>query len=94
MASSRETGGGTRSRTWTYSTCLGGWRVATLQDLRRGATIFLFSLALSRNLPVQLEKTPVTWGDLAQLRFYDEYQWLVDFSVYGILVYVVTEVSE
>ncbi len=47
---------------------------------------------IPRNLPVQLEKTPVTWGDLAQLRFYDEYQWLVDFSVYALLVYFVTEV--
>jgi len=44
-----------------------------------------------RGLPVQLEKTPVVWSDLAQLRFYDEYQWLVDFSLYAILVYISTE---
>ena len=40
---------------------------------------------------MELDKTPVTFGDLAQLRFYDDYQWLVDFSVYALLVYVVTE---
>ncbi len=48
--------------------------------------------SVPRSLPVELDKTPVTWGDLTQLRFYDEYQWLVDFSVYALLVYVATEV--
>lgn len=34
----------------------------------------------------------MTFGDVVQLRFFTEYQWLVDFSVCSVLVYLVTEI--
>jgi len=45
-----------------------------------------------RNLDLQLETAKVTKTDLCQLRFYAEYQWLVDFALYSLIVYVLTEV--
>ncbi len=52
----------------------------------------LEAFTIPRNLDVQLEKASVNVGDLEQLRFYEEYQWLVDFSAYALLVYASTEV--
>lgn len=46
-----------------------------------------------RNLEIQLETTKVTRLDVLHLRFYTEYQWLVDFSIYAGIVYVLTEVK-
>lgn len=31
--------------------------------------------------------------DVVHLKFYSEYQWLLDFAVYSSLVYILTEVS-
>jgi len=45
-----------------------------------------------RNIEIELEKAPVSLTDILQLRFYSEYQWLVDFSLYTLIVYVLTEV--
>lgn len=45
-----------------------------------------------RNLDVQLETAKVSRLDVIHLRYYTEYQWLVDFTVYAIIVYVITEV--
>ena len=45
-----------------------------------------------RNLDIQLETTKVTTGEVVQLRYYTEYQWLVDFSFHALLVYTMTEV--
>ena len=45
-----------------------------------------------RNLDIQLETTKVTTGEVVQLRYYTEYQWLVDFSFHALLVYAMTEV--
>merc|ERR1719361_2029068 len=41
---------------------------------------------------LQLETTQVTLSDVVQLRFYSEYQWLLDFALYALLVYFTTEV--
>ena len=41
---------------------------------------------------IQLETTQVTLADIVQLPFYSEYQWLLDFAVYAIFVYIITEV--
>ena len=46
-----------------------------------------------RNLDVQLDTTKVTMTEIMQLRYYSEYQWLVDFAFHTLLVYVLTEVS-
>jgi hypothetical protein len=35
----------------------------------------------------------VTALDVVHLKFYSEYQWLLDFAVYSSLVYIITEVS-
>ncbi|KAG7307978.1 hypothetical protein JYU34_006605 [Plutella xylostella] len=44
-----------------------------------------------RNLGIQLETAPVTALDVIHLRFYTEYQWMVDFSLYASIVYVLSE---
>jgi len=44
-----------------------------------------------KSLDVQLDTTSVEVADLIQLRFYPEYQWLLDFAIYAIMVYTVTE---
>lgn len=46
-----------------------------------------------RNLDLQLDTTKVTMTEILQLRYYSEYQWLVDFAFHAVLVYVMTEVS-
>jgi hypothetical protein len=46
-----------------------------------------------RNLELQLETAKVTKTDICQLRFYAEYQWLVDFALYTLIVYGLTEVT-
>lgn len=45
-----------------------------------------------RNLDIQLEQTKVTHYDVINLRYYTEYQWLVDFSLYACIIYVLSEV--
>lgn len=47
--------------------------------------------SVPRNIDLQLVKAPVSMLDVVQLRFYDEYQWLIDFSLYAVLVYIFTE---
>lgn len=45
-----------------------------------------------RNLDIQLEMTKVTPIDVVNLRYYAEYQWLVDFSLYASIIYVISEI--
>ncbi|XP_044262118.1 transmembrane protein 161B [Tribolium madens] len=47
-----------------------------------------------RSLDVSLETAKVTRLDVIHLRYYSEYQWLLDFTVYAVIVYVVTEVYQ
>lgn len=49
---------------------------------------------IPRSLDVQLKSTKVTSIDITYLRFYTEYQWLVDFAMYSGIVYVITEVID
>lgn len=42
---------------------------------------------------MQLETAKVTALDVVHLKFYSEYQWLLDFAVYASVVYILTEVS-
>lgn len=46
-----------------------------------------------RNLELSLETAPVSPLDLVHLRYYTEYQWLVDFSLYTGIVYTLSEVQ-
>lgn len=45
-----------------------------------------------RNLDIQLESAQVTALDVVHLKYYTEYQWLLDFSLYATIVYILTEV--
>lgn len=45
-----------------------------------------------RNLDIQLEVTKVMPYDVVNLRYYTEYQWLVDFSLYASIIYVISEI--
>lgn len=47
---------------------------------------------IPRSLDLQLETTKVTSFDIMYLRFYTEFQWLIDFAMYSGIVYVITEV--
>ncbi|XP_063084094.1 transmembrane protein 161A isoform X2 [Cavia porcellus] len=48
-------------------------------------------LLVPRDVPLQLETCPLTQVDTVVLRFFLEYQWFVDFSVYAGGVYLFTE---
>lgn len=45
-----------------------------------------------RNLDLQLETAKVCRTEVVYLRYYTEYQWLVDFSLYAGIVYAVSEI--
>ncbi|XP_055925695.1 transmembrane protein 161B-like [Argiope bruennichi] len=45
-----------------------------------------------KNIDLQLDVAPVQPNDMIQLHYYSEYQWLLDFSLCALIVYVVTEV--
>lgn len=47
---------------------------------------------IPRSLDVPLQNTKVTALDVVHLRFYSEYQWLVDFALYSALVFLMSEV--
>lgn len=49
---------------------------------------------IPRSLDVQLKTTKITNFDIIYLRFYTEYQWLVDFALYSGIVYLITEVTK
>lgn len=44
-----------------------------------------------KSLPVVLEPALITAGEALQLRFYADYQWLMDFAVHAAAVYALTE---
>lgn len=54
-----------------------------------GAAANTFSVP--RNTALHLDKTAVSVGDLVQLRYFTEYQWLVDFAAYSLLTYCLSE---
>ena len=45
-----------------------------------------------RSLDLELQQSRMVPGEVLQLRFYPEYQWLIDFSLCAIIVYSITEV--
>lgn len=48
---------------------------------------------IPRSLDITLETAPVSALDVVHLKFYSDFQWLLDFSIYGAFVYIMTEVS-
>ena len=47
---------------------------------------------MPRTIDIALDTAPVEAVDLLQLRFYPDYQWLVDFSLSATMVYFLTEI--
>ncbi|XP_070500885.1 transmembrane protein 161B [Chironomus tepperi] len=47
---------------------------------------------IPRNLDITLETTNITHFDVVHLRYFTEYQWLIDFSLYSIIVYTISEI--
>ncbi|RZF34283.1 hypothetical protein LSTR_LSTR007730 [Laodelphax striatellus] len=45
-----------------------------------------------RSLDLELETAKVTSLDVVHLRFYAEYQWLIDFALYSLCVFIITEI--
>lgn len=45
-----------------------------------------------RNIDIQLETINITHFDVLHLRYFTEYQWLIDFSLYASVVYFISEV--
>ncbi|KAB0802240.1 hypothetical protein PPYR_04723 [Photinus pyralis] len=45
-----------------------------------------------RSLDIQLETCAVSPLDVVHLRYFVEYQWLLDFTLYSIFVYIITEI--
>ena len=50
------------------------------------------SFHIPRNLDITLETTNITHFDVLHLRYFTEYQWLIDFSLYSIIVYTISEI--
>ncbi|KAL1443130.1 hypothetical protein MTO96_030444 [Rhipicephalus appendiculatus] len=44
-----------------------------------------------KSVPVVLQAAPITADEALQLRFYTDYQWLMDFALHAIFVYAITE---
>jgi hypothetical protein len=47
---------------------------------------------IPRNLDIQLDTINITHYDVLHLRYFTEYQWLIDFSLYASVVYCISEV--
>jgi len=48
-------------------------------------------VTLSKSADIQLDMVPIRPPDLLPLRFYTEFQWLMDFAVCGVITYSLTE---
>ncbi|XP_045623858.1 transmembrane protein 161B [Procambarus clarkii] len=50
------------------------------------------TFTVPRSLDLSLETSRMVPGEVMQLKFYTEYQWLLDFSLCSAIVYVITEI--
>lgn len=50
------------------------------------------NLTVPKSIHIQLESSPIDALDVIQLKFYTEYQWLIDFTFCTFFVYIVTEI--
>ncbi|XP_045469421.1 transmembrane protein 161B [Harmonia axyridis] len=62
--------------------------------LQTNGKVYGDTFHIPRNLDVQLETAKVTHLDVVHLRYFTEYQWLVDFALYTLIVYSLTEVYQ
>merc|ERR1719412_2514064 len=62
------------------------------QQEKQGTAPNSQTFQVPRNAELTLQTAPVELTDLVQLRYYTEYQWLLDFSCYSLLTYVLSEV--
>uniref|UniRef100_A0A6A7FRC3 Transmembrane protein 161B-like n=1 Tax=Hirondellea gigas TaxID=1518452 RepID=A0A6A7FRC3_9CRUS len=49
-------------------------------------------IVLPKNINVNLQKAPITQEEVHQLRYFSDYQWLLDFAFCALVLYVATEV--
>ena len=49
------------------------------------------TFTVPKNVAVQLDSAPIKNIDMLPLQYYTEYQWLMDFSVCAVVVYILTE---
>ncbi|CAH1169334.1 unnamed protein product [Phyllotreta striolata] len=49
---------------------------------------------IPRSLDIKLDSIKITNLDVIHLRYYAEYQWLIDFSVYASIIYWITEIYQ
>jgi len=61
------------------------------QAEKNGQTVSNGTFNIARNVDIQLDKVHVSVGDLVQLRYYAEYQWLLDFAAYSLITYTLSE---
>jgi hypothetical protein len=47
---------------------------------------------IPRNIDIQLDTVKIAEYDVVHLRYFTEYQWLIDFSLYATIVYTISEV--
>lgn len=62
------------------------------KDKRNGHAHKSSTFHIPRNLDIQLETINITHYDVLHLRYFTEYQWLIDFSLYAATVYFISEV--
>lgn len=61
------------------------------RHMENGKTTETFHIP--RNLDLTLETAQVSHLDVVHLKYYSEFQWLLDFSVYASITYILTEVN-
>lgn len=58
---------------------------------KKGSKNGVQTFHIPRSLDVHLETAKVTALDVIHLKYYSDYQWLMDFVVYSAIVYIFTE---
>lgn len=50
------------------------------------------SFYVPKNIDLQLQTVKVSYADIIHVRYFEEYKWLIDFSIYTGIVYILSEV--
>lgn len=69
-------------------------QLANVPKQKKGSRNGVQTFHIPRSVDVQLETAKVTNLDVIHLKYYSDYQWLMDFVVYSAIVYVFTEVYQ
>ncbi|GAB0090454.1 transmembrane protein 161B [Sergentomyia squamirostris] len=62
------------------------------KDTKSGSGEKSNTFLVPQNLNIELETAKILSTDVIHLRYYTEYQWLVDFSLYSAIVYTLSEI--